>query len=137
MKQIGGDKGALLLAVRTGAVDPLLAHVSRTMLTWVMLFSNGGGALLAQNREKLQGDHLNLHFSRENFEGLEQTREYLSHNMMVMIFMCSNIISNSYVYFPFLSWIWNLHSFKMLILSISAPFPRVQFGFRGQIQTFV
>ena len=53
MKQIGGDKGALLLAVRTGAVAPLLAHVSGAVLTWVTIFVNGRGALLDQHREKL------------------------------------------------------------------------------------
>ena len=67
-------------------VAPLLFHVSGAVLTWVMLFVNGRGALPAQHREKLQGDNLNLHFSRENFEGLEQSREYLSHNMMVTRF---------------------------------------------------
>ena len=33
MKQIGGDKGAPLLAVRTGVVVPLFAHVSGVVLT--------------------------------------------------------------------------------------------------------
>ena len=86
MKQTGGAKGAPLLAVRTEAVAPLLAHVSGAVLTWVMPFFNGRGVLPAQNREKLQGVNLNLHFSREKFEGLEQSMEYLSHNMRVTRF---------------------------------------------------
>ena len=69
-------------------VAPLLAHVSGVLLTWVMLLVNGAGALPAQNKEKLQAYNFFLHFSRENFEGLEQIREYLSHNMMVMRFQC-------------------------------------------------
>ena len=44
------------------------------------------GALPAQNKEKLKRHNLNLHFSRENFEGLKKTREYYLHNMMVTIF---------------------------------------------------
>ena len=71
MKKTCGNKGGLLLAVRKGVVAPLFAHVSGEVLTWVTLFVNGRGALPAQHREKLQGDNLNLHFSRENFEGLE------------------------------------------------------------------
>ena len=90
MKKTGGDKGLTLLAVREEVVAPFLAHVSRVVLTWVTLFVNGRGALPAQHKEKLQGVNLNLHFSRENFEGLEQTREYLSHNMMVMRFRCNS-----------------------------------------------
>ena len=86
MKKIGGDKGVPLLAVRTGVVGLVLTHVSGVVLTWVMFLFNGRGALPTQHREKLQGVNLNLHFSRENFEGLEQSREYLSHNMRVMIF---------------------------------------------------
>ena len=74
MKKIGSDKGVTLLVVRVGAVAPLLAHVLRAMLTLGTLVVNGRGALPAQHREKLQGDNLNLHFSRENFEGLEQSR---------------------------------------------------------------
>ena len=90
MKQTCGDKGVTLLAVREGAVAPLLAHVLRVLLTWVTLFVNGRGELPAQRREKSQGDNLNLHFSREKFEGLEKTREYLSHNMVVTIFWCNS-----------------------------------------------
>ena len=71
MKKIGGDKGAPLLAVRTGVVGLVLTHVSGVVLTWVTLFVNGRGALPAQHKEKLQVDNLKLHFSRENFEGLE------------------------------------------------------------------
>ena len=71
IKKKGGAKGVTILAVREGAVAPLLAHASGAVLTWVTLFFNGRGALLAQHRETLQGDNLNLHFSRENFEGLE------------------------------------------------------------------
>ena len=78
MKKKGGDKGA-----------PLLSHVSGEVLTWVTLFVNGRGALPTQHREKLKGDNLNLHFPRETFEGLEKTREYLSHNIMVTIFWCN------------------------------------------------
>ena len=65
MKQTGGDKVEPLLTVREGAMAPLLAHVLGEVLTWVMLFVNGRGVLLAQHREKLQGHNLNLHFSRE------------------------------------------------------------------------
>ena len=65
------------------------------MLTWVTLFVNGRRALLAQHKEKFQGVNLNLHFSRENFEGLEQTRGYLSHNMRVMIFWYNNALMAS------------------------------------------
>ena len=86
MKKTGGAKGALLLAVRERTMAPLFAHVSGAVLTWVTIFVNGRGALPAQHKEKLQGVNLNLHFSRENFEGLEQSREYLSHNMRVTIF---------------------------------------------------
>ena len=43
MKQTGGDKGVPLIAVRIGAVAPLLSHVSGVMLTWVTLFVNGRG----------------------------------------------------------------------------------------------
>ena len=86
MKQIDGDKGEPLLIVRTGAVAPLLAHVAGVVLTWVTLFFIVRGALPAQHREKLQGVNLNLHFSRKNFEGLEQTRGYLYHNMRVTRF---------------------------------------------------
>jgi len=84
-------KGVTLLAVRIDAVAPLFSHVLGALLTWVTLFFNEIGALPAQNKEKLQGDNIFLHFSREKFEGLEQTRGYLSHNMMVMRFRC-NII---------------------------------------------
>ena len=86
MKQTGGVKGVTLFAIRLEVVASLFAHVSRTLLTWVTLFVNGERALPAQNKEKLQGDNFFLHFSRENFEGLEQTRGYLYHNMRVMIF---------------------------------------------------
>ena len=89
MKQTCSANGAPFLSVRIGAVAPLLTHVSILVLTWVTLFVNGRGALLAQHREQLQGDNLNLHFSREKFEGLEKTREYLSHNLMVTIFQCN------------------------------------------------
>ena len=67
-------------------VAPLFAHVLGVLLTWVTLLFNGRGALPSQNKENLQGDNFFLHFSKENFEGLDQTREYLSHNMMVMRF---------------------------------------------------
>ena len=67
-------------------VEPLLAHVSGVVITWVTLFFNGRGALPAQHNEKLQGVNLNLHFSRENFEGLEKSAEYLFYNMMVTRF---------------------------------------------------
>ena len=53
MKQTGGAKGEPLLAVRVGAVAPLLAHVSKAVLTWVTLFVNGRGVLRAQHREIL------------------------------------------------------------------------------------
>ena len=61
----------------------------------VILFVNGERALPAQKREKLQGVNLFLHFSRENFEGLEQTRGYLSHNMRVMRFWYNNALMAS------------------------------------------
>ena len=70
----------------------LLAHVSGAVLTWVMFFVNGRGALPVQQKEKLQGVNFFLHFSRENFEGLEQSREFLSHNMRVTRF-CYNMRS--------------------------------------------
>ena len=71
MKKIGDVKGVTLLAVREGVVAPLLSHVLGVVLTWVTLFVNGRGALPTQHREKSQGNNLNLHFSREMFEGLE------------------------------------------------------------------
>ena len=86
MKQTCSDKGIMLLVVREGEVAPLISHVLGVVLTWVMLFVNGRGALPTQHREKSQGNNLNLHFSRENFEGLKKTREYYLHNMMVTIF---------------------------------------------------
>ena len=58
-----------------------------------MLLVDKRGALPAQNKENLQGDNLFLHFSRENFEGVEQTREYLSYNMMVTRFWCNKMPS--------------------------------------------
>ena len=54
--------------------------------SWVTLLVNGERALPAQKRENLQWVNLFFHFSRENFEGLEKTRGYLSHNMRVKIF---------------------------------------------------
>ena len=95
MKQTDSDKGASLLAIRTGMTTPLFSHVSGAVLTWVPLFFNGRGALPAQHREKSQGDNLNLHLYRENFEGLEKTREYLYHNMMVAIFQCNRDVPQS------------------------------------------
>ena len=71
MKQTYGVKGVTLFAIRIEAVEPLFAHVSGALLTWVTFFVNGKGALPAQNKENLQGDNFFLHFSRENFEGLE------------------------------------------------------------------
>ena len=71
MKQIGSVKGVTLLELRIEAVAPLFAHVSGALLDWVTLFVNGRGALPTQNKENLQGDNFFLHFSRENFEGLE------------------------------------------------------------------
>ena len=65
----------MLLAVKEGVVAPLFAHVSGAVMTWVTLFVNGRGALPAQHKEKLQGVNLNLHLSREKFEGFEKTRE--------------------------------------------------------------
>ena len=38
---------------------------------------------------KIQGNNFLLSFSRTNSEGLEKTREYLSHNMMVTRFRCN------------------------------------------------
>ena len=40
MKQTSGNKGVMLLALRVGAVAPLLSHVSGAVLTWVTLFVN-------------------------------------------------------------------------------------------------
>ena len=71
MKKTSGAKGEPLFAVRERAVEPLFDHVLGAVLTWVTLFFNGRGALPAQHKEKLQGVNLNLHFSREKFEGLE------------------------------------------------------------------
>ena len=99
MKKTGGVKGVMLLAIRLEVVAPLISHVSGALLTCVMLLVNGEGALPAQNKEKLQGDNLNLRFSRENFEGLEQTREYLSNNMMVTISRCNINISTKKILF--------------------------------------
>ena len=48
MKQRGGVKGAMLLAVRIEEVAPIFSHVSGALLTWVTLFVNGIRALLAQ-----------------------------------------------------------------------------------------
>ena len=39
MKKTGDVKGIMFLAVRVGVVAPLLAHILRLVLTWVMLFS--------------------------------------------------------------------------------------------------
>ena len=86
MKKTSDAKGAPLLAVRERAVAPLFSHVLGVVLTWVTLFVNGRGALPAQHTEKLQGVNFFLHFSRENFEGLEKLREHLSHNMRVTRF---------------------------------------------------
>ena len=63
MKQTGGAKGAPIISVREGVVAPLLSHVSRVVLTWVMLFFNGRGVLPTQNKEKLQGVNLLKLFS--------------------------------------------------------------------------
>ena len=49
MKKIGDDKGELLIVVSIGVVAPLLSHVSGVVLTWVMFFVNGRGALPAQH----------------------------------------------------------------------------------------
>ena len=101
MKKTGGVKGVTLLAVRAGAVAPLLSHVSGAVLTWVMPFFNGRGALPAQNKENLQGVNFFLHFSREKFEGFEQSREYLSHNMRVTRFRYNTL----HLFFCFHYWI--------------------------------
>ena len=88
-KQTGGDKGALLLAVRERAVAPLFSHVSGAVLALFFLgntFGQWGKSITISKEGKLHGVNLFLHFSRENFEGLEQSREYLSHNMRVTIF---------------------------------------------------
>ena len=71
MKKIGSVKGVILLAVRIEEVAPLFFHVSRELLTWVTLHVNGRGVLPTQYKEKLKGGNFFLHFSRENFEGME------------------------------------------------------------------
>ena len=112
MKQTGSDKGLMILAVRAGVVAPLLSHVSGVVLTWVIPFVNGRGVLPTQHREKLQGDNLNLHLSREKFEGLEQSREYLSHNMRVTRFGHNTI-------HPWFYWIRTLDILPAIVLGMS------------------
>ena len=93
MKQTGGDKGEPLLAVKEGAVAPLFARVSGAVLALCFLgntFCQWGKSVTSSKEGKLQGVNLFLHFSRENFEGLEKTREYLSHNMTVTRFRRNN-----------------------------------------------
>ena len=68
---------------------PLFSHVSGAVLALCFLgnaFCQWGKSVTNSKEVKLQGVDLFLHFSRENFEGLEQSREYLSHNLMVTIF---------------------------------------------------
>ena len=86
MKQIGGDKGGPLLTLREISVAPLFSHVSGAVLTLCFLgntFCQWGKSVTSSKEGKLQGVNLFHHFSRENFEGLEQTRGYLSRNMRV------------------------------------------------------
>ena len=88
-KKTGGDKGAPILTVKEGAVAPLFDHVSGAVLDlWFLgnAFCQWGKSVANSKERKLQGVNLFLHLSRENFVGLENSREYLSHNMMVTIF---------------------------------------------------
>ena len=71
MKKTGVVKGVMILVVNLEVVAPHFSNVPGALLTWVTLLVNGRGALPTQSKEKLQGDNLNLYFSRENFEGLE------------------------------------------------------------------
>ena len=92
MKQTGGDKGEPLLAVKEGVVEPLFSHVSRVVLALCFLgnaFCQWGKSVTNSKQGKIVRGYFSCHFSRENFEGLEHTREYLSHNMMVTIFRCN------------------------------------------------
>ena len=73
------SNGTSLFTCKTSIVD-----LGNTLYQWKR-------SVTGSKEEKLQGVNLNIHFSREKFEGLEQTREYLSHNMMVMIFRCNRM----------------------------------------------
>ena len=85
MKKTGDVKGVTLLAVRLGGGTSLWSCI-RSGDSLAPPFVNERGALPAEDKEKLQGDIFSYHFSRENFKGLEKSREYLSHNMRVMRF---------------------------------------------------
>ena len=72
---------------------PLFSHVSRAVLALCFLGNTLGkwGKSVTRSKEgKLQGVNLFIHFCRENLEGLEQTRGYLSHNMRVTRFQCNS-----------------------------------------------
>ena len=89
MKKPCGVKGVMLLVVGIEAVALLFSHVSRALLALCFLgntFCQWGKSITSSKEGKLQGVNLFLYFSRENFDGLEQTRGYLSHNMRVMGF---------------------------------------------------
>ena len=89
MKKTSGDNGVPLLTVGLEVVASLFAHVSRVVLDLYFLgnaFFQWGKSITNSKEGKLQGVNLFLHFSREKFEGLKQTRGYLSHNMRVTIF---------------------------------------------------
>ena len=73
-KKTGGDKGALLFAVRERAMAPLFSHVSGAVLTIYFLGNDccqWGKSITNSKEGKLPGVNLFLHFSRENFEVLE------------------------------------------------------------------
>ena len=82
------------LVERLEAVAPLFAHVSGALPALCFLgnsFCQWGKSVTNSKEGKLQGVNLFLHFSTEKFEGLEQSREYLSHSMRVMIFRYNRI----------------------------------------------
>ena len=70
-------------------MEPLFSHVLGAMLAlcfWGNAFCQWGKSVTISKEGKLQGVNFLLHLSRENFEGLEQLREFLSHNMKVTRF---------------------------------------------------
>ena len=56
-----------------------------------MILSMGKERYQLKTRKNCKGIIFFYHFSRENFEGLEKTREYLYHSMMVTRFRCNRM----------------------------------------------